>query len=89
MIELVFPEPHGSEFDLGLAPGGRVKLVKSASVDLASSPACVSIQVHCLQFHPQDTNHIFVGSNTVSYSACNRVLESIIMVHGISVGSGY
>ena len=38
VVELVNPDPHGSDSDLGLIPGGRVKLVKSASVNLTSGP---------------------------------------------------
>ena len=33
------PDPYGSEADLGLVPGGRVKVVKSTSIDIASQPA--------------------------------------------------
>lgn len=94
IVELASPDPSGSDSDLGLAPGGRVKLVKSASVNLASSltrqvqrsvsMCCVDImirgcgfcrvppiaaglmQAHCLQFRPRDTNHIYVGTDTVS-----------------------
>ena len=34
VVQLSRPEPHGSESDLGLVPGGRVKLVKCASVEV-------------------------------------------------------
>ena len=37
VVQLSRPEPHGSESDLGLVPGGRVKLVKSASVEVCQS----------------------------------------------------
>ena len=69
------PDPYGSDSDLGLVPGGRVKLVKSATVNLASGPAhdllnlteaFSSLRVHCLQFHPLHTNHIYVGTDIVS-----------------------
>lgn len=39
IVELASPDPSGSDSDLGLVPGGRVKLVKSASVSLAISPS--------------------------------------------------
>lgn len=39
VVEVVNPDPYGSEADLGLVPGGRVKLVKSTSINVASQPA--------------------------------------------------
>ena len=39
VVEVMTPDPYGSEADLGLVPGGRVKLVKSTSIDIASQPA--------------------------------------------------
>ena len=36
VVEIYRPDPHGSESDLGLAPGGKVKLVKSASLDVST-----------------------------------------------------
>ena len=38
VVEVVNPDPYGSEADLGLVPGGRVKLVKSTSIDVTSQP---------------------------------------------------
>ena len=76
VVEILNPDPYGSDSDLGLVPGGRVKLVKSATVNImASGPArdlfssmgmYSSIKVHCLQFHPLHTNHIYVGTDMVS-----------------------
>ncbi len=75
VVEMLNPDPYGSDSDLGLVPGGRVKLVKSATVDMASGPArdlfssagmFSSLRVHCLQFHPLHTNHIYIGTDTVS-----------------------
>jgi len=36
VVEIYHPDPHGSDSDLGLVPGGRVKLVKSASLDVCT-----------------------------------------------------
>lgn len=33
VVEIYHPEPHGSESDLGLVPGGRVKLVKNVTME--------------------------------------------------------
>jgi hypothetical protein len=38
VVEVANPDPYGSEADLGLVPGGRVKLVKSTSIDVTSQP---------------------------------------------------
>ena len=38
-MEIYHPDAHGSDSDLGLVPGGKVKLVKSASVDVSMSNA--------------------------------------------------
>ncbi len=60
VVEVLSPDPHGSDFDLGLVPRGRVKLVKSSTLDTTGGgPA------HCLQFKPGDTNHLYVGSDVV------------------------
>ena len=39
VVEIYHPDAHGSDSDLGLVPGGKVKLVKSASVDVSTSTA--------------------------------------------------
>jgi hypothetical protein len=38
VVEVANPDPYGSEADLGLVPGGRVKLVKSTSIGVTSQP---------------------------------------------------
>ncbi len=38
VVELTAADPFGSDSDLGLMPGGRVKLVKSVTIDLSSLP---------------------------------------------------
>ena len=54
----------------GLSPGGRVKLVCSACVDLSSPKPCSfaltsTITTRCLAFHPQLANHYYVGTDEV------------------------
>ena len=44
VVEIYHPDPHGSESDFGLVPGGRVKLVKSTTIDVCKpSPRSVVI----------------------------------------------
>lgn len=59
------PHPQGSESDLGLLPGGRVKLVWSTALDTGGSlsSGSVPVQTLCVRFHPTDTNHLFVGTD--------------------------
>ncbi|XP_064397661.1 cytoplasmic dynein 2 intermediate chain 1-like [Halichondria panicea] len=67
VVEVFSPDPHGSDSDLGLVPRGRVKLVKSSTLDVTSgTPA------HCLQFRPGDTNHLYVGSDMGYIHHCAR-----------------
>ena len=33
VVEIYRPDPHGSESDLGLVPGGKVKLVKNVTIE--------------------------------------------------------
>jgi len=61
VVEVLSPDPHGSDSDLGLVPLGRVKLVKSSSLTLTTGPA------HCLQFRPGDSNHLYIGTDMVSH----------------------
>ena len=56
---------------VGVAPGGEVKLIKSASADICDqnvrSVGVSSImRVHCMTFHPRDINHYYVGTDMVS-----------------------
>ena len=57
-IELKEGDNAGSETDLGLGIGGRVKLIKSTVIqDPATSIA------YSLAFHPEDTNEYLVASS--------------------------
>nr|WAW84841.1 cytoplasmic dynein 2 intermediate chain 1 [Halisarca dujardinii] len=86
LAELTNPDPHGSESDFGVAPGGVVKLVKSASAEVYEGPSPSSLSggvvrtqahstissVHSLAFHPQDINQYYVGSDMGSVLHCQR-----------------
>ena len=50
MVELTTEDPFGSDSDLGLMPGGRVKLVKSVTIDLSSLPVKVTNQIFNTNF---------------------------------------
>jgi WD40 repeat protein len=77
LAELTNPDPHGSETDFGVAPGGEVKLVKSASGDVCgmntrSLGTSSIMSVHSLAFHPRDINHYYVGTDMGSVLHCQR-----------------
>ncbi|XP_062519649.1 cytoplasmic dynein 2 intermediate chain 1-like isoform X2 [Corticium candelabrum] len=68
VVEMTKPDPAGSESDLGLIPGGRVKLVKSTSISLQPPPRLfsypvTSIRTFHVQFSPDDPNHFYVATN--------------------------
>ena len=46
VVELTAGDPFGSDSDLGLMPGGRVKLVKSVTIDLSSLPGQRSVEAN-------------------------------------------
>ncbi|XP_029444375.1 WD repeat-containing protein 60 [Rhinatrema bivittatum] len=66
VIELQTVDPAGSQSDLGLIPGGRVKLVHSSAVHLNSSffPKDVETpQTLNIKFLPLDSNHFVIGTD--------------------------
>eukprot|EP00118_Oscarella_pearsei_P012676 m.95335 g.95335 ORF g.95335 m.95335 type:complete len:994 (+) comp36846_c0_seq5:51-3032(+) len=68
VVELNKPDPAGSESDLGLVPGGRVKLVPSASIVIQTPTRLAScLPLHFrpfeLDFSPDDPNHFYVATN--------------------------
>ncbi|XP_067686428.1 cytoplasmic dynein 2 intermediate chain 1-like isoform X2 [Haliotis asinina] len=79
VAEISAPDMAGSESDLGLAPGGRIKLLKSSSVILQSPNRAARtkgiIQAFEMQLLPTDLNHFYVGTDT----GC--------VVHGVRFGS--
>ncbi|XP_067864101.1 cytoplasmic dynein 2 intermediate chain 1 isoform X6 [Heptranchias perlo] len=68
VVELQKADLAGSLTDLGLIPGGKVKLIHSSSIDVSSffprnlmqlgSPQTLSIR-----FLPSDPNHFFIGTD--------------------------
>ncbi|XP_055007038.1 cytoplasmic dynein 2 intermediate chain 1 [Boleophthalmus pectinirostris] len=68
VVELPKANEAGSQTDLGLRPGGKVKLLHSSSlsvVDRMSHKANKSTPLQTLQlkFLPTDSNHFFIGTN--------------------------
>ncbi|KAI5627327.1 WD repeat-containing protein 60 isoform X1 [Silurus asotus] len=67
VVELPRADDSGSQTDLGLRPGGKVKLLHSSF--LQTTPKLDSgVTSHLssvLKFLPSDSNHFFIGSNMV------------------------
>uniref|UniRef100_A0A3P8ULV8 Dynein 2 intermediate chain 1 n=1 Tax=Cynoglossus semilaevis TaxID=244447 RepID=A0A3P8ULV8_CYNSE len=61
VLELPKANDSGSSTDLGLRPGGRVKLLHSSSLHTAERTG-PSQNLH-LKFLPSDSNHFFIGTN--------------------------
>ncbi|KAK3105974.1 hypothetical protein FSP39_009911 [Pinctada imbricata] len=77
VAEISSPDMAGSEVDLGLSPGGRVKLVRSSVISLQSpvSKGSGTVRSFELQLSPQDPNHFYVGT------------EGGYILHGVRFGS--
>ncbi|KAG1960442.1 WD repeat-containing protein [Pimephales promelas] len=84
VVELPKGNDSGSQTDLGLRPGGKVKLLHSSSLQTTErlpqdiimgfgSP--VSLQ---LKFLPSDSNHYFIGTNMVGCSDGTVRLHSVL-----------
>ncbi|NXC42687.1 WDR60 protein, partial [Penelope pileata] len=68
VVELQKVDLAGSQTDLGLIPGGKVKLVHSSTMELNSSlfPKDVRLrmpQTLAIKFLPSNPNHFIVGTN--------------------------
>eukprot|EP00058_Branchiostoma_floridae_P018614 XP_002604103.1 hypothetical protein BRAFLDRAFT_71608 [Branchiostoma floridae] len=67
VIEVSRSSLDASETDLGLTPGGLIKIVKSSSFSLQklSRKANLSgpMSARCLQLHLTDPNHFFIGTD--------------------------
>ncbi|KAF7706785.1 hypothetical protein HF521_020039 [Silurus meridionalis] len=65
VVELPRADDSGSQTDLGLRPGGKVKLLHSSF--LQTTPkldnGVTSLLSSVLKFLPSDSNHFFIGSN--------------------------
>ncbi|XP_042745029.1 cytoplasmic dynein 2 intermediate chain 1 isoform X1 [Lagopus leucura] len=68
VVELQKVDLAGSQTDLGLIPGGKVKLVHSSAMELNKSlfpkDVCLRMpQTLTVKFLPSDPNHFIVGTN--------------------------
>ncbi|XP_061569103.1 cytoplasmic dynein 2 intermediate chain 1 [Cololabis saira] len=69
VLELPKSNEAGSTTDLGLRPGGKVKLLHSSSLLTAERVKCRdamktgSLQTQLLKFLPSNSNHFFIGTN--------------------------
>ncbi|ELW69817.1 WD repeat-containing protein 60 [Tupaia chinensis] len=84
VVELPKADTAGSVSDLGLLPGGRIKLVHSAAVQLSDSlphqgsGLWGTVQTLSVKFLPSDPNHFVVGTDMglVSHSTRQEVTAS-------------
>jgi hypothetical protein len=71
VVELSHIDLAGFETDLGLLPGGRIKLVKSSQIDLNNLIRMpfgkAKYQTLSLTSPLNQTNHLFISTNLVSY----------------------
>lgn len=76
VVEFDKTNSAGSESDLGLSPGGKIKLIKSSSISLQSPsrnlPNKSSLQTLILKFLPHDPNHVYVGTDGGYVIHCDR-----------------
>ncbi|XP_042254869.1 cytoplasmic dynein 2 intermediate chain 1 isoform X2 [Thunnus maccoyii] len=72
VVELPKTNEAGSQTDLGLRPGGKVKLLHSSSLftaervsprDAVKTAKTGTLQTLHLKFLPTDSNHFFIGTN--------------------------
>ncbi|KAL5010884.1 hypothetical protein ScPMuIL_013189 [Solemya velum] len=79
VAEILIPDLAGSESDLGLAPGGKFKLLKSSTVIVQNSirPSVLNADLKAcdLQLMPSDPNQFFIGTD-MGY-----------VMHGVRFGS--
>ncbi|XP_012946407.1 WD repeat-containing protein 60 [Aplysia californica] len=79
VAEIATPDPAGSTNDLGLSPGGKIKLMRSSAVTLSNPNKFVSqssdLTALTMQLNPGDLNHFYVGSD----AGC--------VVHGVRFGT--
>ncbi|XP_041371733.1 cytoplasmic dynein 2 intermediate chain 1-like isoform X2 [Gigantopelta aegis] len=79
IAEISNPDAAGSEHDLGLAPGGRIKLLKSSSITIENPRKEIRVKTSLhtseLQLMPSDLNHFYVATD------CGSI------VHGVRFGT--
>ncbi|XP_059145329.1 cytoplasmic dynein 2 intermediate chain 1-like isoform X2 [Physella acuta] len=80
VAEISGTDPAGSENELGLAPGGRIKLLRSSSIVLTNPNRYLSnseeLKALDLRLNPGDLNHFYVATD----AGC--------VVHGVRFGKG-
>ncbi|XP_021349660.1 WD repeat-containing protein 60-like isoform X2 [Mizuhopecten yessoensis] len=68
VAEIASPDMAGSETDLGLSPGGKIKLIKSSAITLQHPPRYKrvgdSLRATEVQLAPTDPNHYYVGTDS-------------------------
>ncbi|XP_069121846.1 cytoplasmic dynein 2 intermediate chain 1-like isoform X5 [Argopecten irradians] len=68
VAEIASPDMAGSETDLGLSPGGKIKLIKSSAIVLQHPPRYkrigASLRATEVQLAPSDPNHYYVGTDS-------------------------
>ncbi|KAK2860052.1 hypothetical protein Q7C36_004218 [Tachysurus vachellii] len=87
VVELPKADYSGSQTDLGLHPGGKVKLLHSSS--LQTTPGVdkriLGVTSHLsfiLKFLPSDSNHYFIGSNMeVTFMSCGVEEDGFLSLH--------
>lgn len=76
VVELDRANNAGSESDLGLSPGGKIKIIKSSSISLHSPfrdfRSEMNLQALIMRFLPHDPNHIYVGTDGGYILHCER-----------------
>ncbi|XP_025084636.1 WD repeat-containing protein 60-like isoform X2 [Pomacea canaliculata] len=78
VTEIPLPDMAGSGIDLGLAPGGRIKLVHTSSITLESPNKNVQAgnpRARDVKLNPSDLNHFFVATDLGQ------------VIHGVRFGS--
>ncbi|XP_071035294.1 cytoplasmic dynein 2 intermediate chain 1 [Parasteatoda tepidariorum] len=71
VIEVLKPDISGTETDLGLAPGGKYRLVRSSSIDLHDLPSLqmehkISMRTFDFRLIPQDSSRMLVITDVVN-----------------------
>ncbi|KAJ8036082.1 WD repeat-containing protein 60 [Holothuria leucospilota] len=67
VLEIAKTSLAGSESELGLVPGGRVKLIRSSTISLHSPSRSLdstnSFKSVCMQLNPADPSHFYIGTD--------------------------
>ncbi|XP_072173469.1 cytoplasmic dynein 2 intermediate chain 1-like isoform X1 [Diadema setosum] len=67
VLEIDKPDEAGSEYDLGLVPGGKIKLIKSSSIQLPVPSRELGpvyrLKITDMQLEPSNPNHFYVATD--------------------------